>query len=282
MHESPSVEIEEPHKAPEVFDLGLCTVTYFDLDPYRVMEWVEMQRVLGVTGVVLYNTSLNPQTSRLLNHYYAMGYLDVRQAWRSVKEFFREEIRLLNNLVLNDCLYRYMHTFRYIMILDPDEVILPRGFSSLPEMISNLSHDHPVIAEYHFMHGFFVTEKSFGAKPDFTKPAYSYFLRYRYRAPFRSDRVYHTKSIFVADRCLRAFNHYCDLHFEANNKKAEEIFVDPNIAYLHHYRDKAQDESFKDFRSVPKKPNLILDDSILDFEDQLLQRIEVRLELLNM
>ncbi len=68
MHESPSVEIEEPHKLPELFDLGLCTVTYFDLDPYRVMEWVEMQRVLEVTAVVLYNTGLNLQTSRLLNH----------------------------------------------------------------------------------------------------------------------------------------------------------------------------------------------------------------------
>ncbi len=106
-----------------------------------------------------------------------------------------------------------------------------------------LSRDHRVS----FRHGFFVTEKSFVAKPDLTKPAYSYFLRYRYRAPFRSDRVYHMKSIFVADRCLQAFNHYCDLHFEANNKKVGEIFVDTNIAYLHHYRDQAQDESFKDF-----------------------------------
>ncbi len=214
-----------------------------------------------------------------------MGYLDVRQAWRSVEEFFVDEIRLLNNLVLNDCLYRYMHTFRCIMILDPDEVIPPRGFSSLPEMIWNLNLDHPVIAEYHFRHAFFVTEKSFGAKSDITKTAYSHFLRYRYRAPFRRDRVYHMKSIFVAARCLQAFNHCCDLHFEANNKKSGEIFVDTNIAYLHHYRDQAQDESSKDFFSkggTLKKPNLILDDSILAFEDQLLQKIEVRLELLNM
>ncbi len=47
MHESPSVEIEEPHKVPELFDLGLCTVTYWDLAPYRVMEWVEMQSPRG-------------------------------------------------------------------------------------------------------------------------------------------------------------------------------------------------------------------------------------------
>ncbi len=161
MHESPSVVIEQPHRVPEAFDLGLCTVTYFNLDSYRLLEWVEMQRILGVTGIVLYNTSLNLQTSRVLNHYYSIGYMDVRQAWRVAEKFYRDEIGLLNQLVLNDCLYRYMHTFKHIMILDPDEVILPQGFATLPGMISHLSHDvYPGAAEYHFGQAFFVMEKS--------------------------------------------------------------------------------------------------------------------------
>ena len=285
MQENPSVGIEDPHRVPEAFDLGICTVTYFDLDPYRVLEWVEMQRVLGVTGIVLYNTSLNLQTSRVLHHYYSIGYMDIRQAWRSVEQFYRDEIGLLNQLVLNDCLYRYMHTFKYIMILDPDEVILPKGFSTLPEMISNLSRDNPRVTEYHFLHAFLVTEISFGAKPDFTKPSYSYFLRYRYRTQFRRNAMWHhVKSIFVADQCLTTCNHYCASHFDAK-KKTVESFVDTSIAYQHHYRDNVKDAKYEEFFAKDGtmiKPNLSLDDSILAFEDQLVHGIKERIELLEM
>ncbi len=94
------------------------------------------------------------------------------------------------------------------------------------------------------------------------------------------------KSIFVADHCLQASNHYCVRHFQVDrSKKISETLVDATIAYVHHYRDNVGDQKFQEFFAKDgtlAKPKLILDDSILAFEDQLLYRIKARLELFNM
>ncbi len=284
LQESPSVDIEESHRVPERFELGLCTPTFFHLDPYRVVEWIEMQRILGVTGIILYNTSINAETSRVLSHYYSLGHIDVRLAWRLEEKFFLEDIWLLNQLVLNDCLYRYMHTFKYIMVIDPDEVILPRGFSTLPAMLSTLSRKHPDVVDFHFSQAFFVTEKTLGAKPDFSKPVHSFYMRYRHRTQFRWNKSYHLKSIFIPEHCQQAFNHYCASQYHVDASKNTTTFVDTDIAYIHHYREALDTKPHEFFakNGTLRRPNITLDNTILAFEDQLLASLTERLDLLGL
>ena len=280
MAENPSVEIEQPHRVPKVFDVGICTAVYYYLDPYRVVEWIEMQKILGVSGIILYNSKLNAETTRVLNQYYSMGYIDVRLAWRLVEPFFELDINLLAQLVLNDCLFRYMHTFKYMMVIDTDELILPRTVPTLPKMLSLVSREYPDVVDFHFMHGRFVMQICFGSKPDYDKPVFSWFLRYRYRTKFSGNKSYHLKSIFMPEHCLQSFNHYCANRFNTKVQANVTTFVDPNVAYVHHYRDVFGPEMrtglFARNGSIIKA-NLVRDDAILAFEDHLQSNLRIRL-----
>ncbi len=280
MAENPSVEIEQPHRVPKVFDVGICTAAYYYLDPYRVVEWIEMQKILGVSGIILYNSKLNAETTRVLNQYYSMGYIDVRLAWRLVEPFFELDINLLTQLVLNDCLFRYMHTFKYMMVIDTDELILPQTVPTLPKMLSLISREYPDVVDFHFMHGRFVMQICFGSKPDYDKPVFSWFLRYRYRTIFSGNKSFHLKSIFIPEHCLQSFNHYCANRFNTKVQANVTTFVDPNVAYVHHYRDVFGPEMrtglFARNGSIIKA-NLVRDDAILAFEDHLQSNLRIRL-----
>ncbi len=283
--ENPSVEIEQPHRVLKVFDVGICTAAYYYLDPYRVVEWIEMQKILGVTGIILYNSGLNAEASHVWDRYYSEGYIDVRYASRSYEAIFHEETRLLNQLVLNDCLYRYMHTFKYMMVIDTDELILPRTVPTLPKMLSLVSREYPDVVDFHFMHGRFVMQICFGSKPDYDKPVFSWFLRYRYRTKFRANKSFHLKSIFIPEYCLQSFNHYCARRFNTKVQANVTTFVDPNVAYVHHYRDVFGPEIrtglFAGNGSIIKA-NLVRDDAILAFEHKLRSNLKIRLAELDL
>ena len=61
-----TVRVEYPDKIRR-HQFGVCVPIMFGcLDPVRIVEWLEMEMILGVTRVVLYNNSLCAQTSAIL------------------------------------------------------------------------------------------------------------------------------------------------------------------------------------------------------------------------
>jgi len=126
------VPVERPRRAAENDDVAVCVQAAFgNLDRRRLVEWFELQRLLGVSSIGVYTTlATHPDTRKTLAQYgrtplvtlRTIDYLDGR---------FGDGLSLMVNLAaVNDCFYRHLYTHRFIAVIDFDEVYLPLDRSS--------------------------------------------------------------------------------------------------------------------------------------------------------
>ncbi|XP_022219189.1 uncharacterized protein LOC111071943 [Drosophila obscura] len=111
---------------------------YVDLSE-RLIEWFELQRLLGATRVYAYMYDVHPAVQRVLDYYQRTGYLELRPLTlangmprlRHYQHMLLQQRRLvkrLNELIpYNDCFYRNMYRHDYLLNVDVDEVIMPLG-----------------------------------------------------------------------------------------------------------------------------------------------------------
>lgn len=111
----------------------------------KLVEWIEIQRALGVNKIVAYITGReqHPNVVRVMRHYKNIGYLTLRDsAWPGRYSWPTALIRLgfpaahaqevlwarhviLEMLNVFHCLLESMDKFHHIAVLDLDELILP-------------------------------------------------------------------------------------------------------------------------------------------------------------
>ena len=72
--------VERPVKTDVVKDFGICVQVAFDrLDIYRLIEWMELQRLLGVSEVFVYDLSLDAASLKVLREYVNEGFVKLRK-----------------------------------------------------------------------------------------------------------------------------------------------------------------------------------------------------------
>uniref|UniRef100_A0A667X3W7 Glycosyltransferase family 92 protein n=1 Tax=Myripristis murdjan TaxID=586833 RepID=A0A667X3W7_9TELE len=151
--ETPShVSVTSAADVPEVFlavlnqrtsdsfphNFTVCISTMFDFtNVLQLVQSMEMLQLLGVSRVVIYKTSCDADTQRLLDYYTDKGFtevipwsmsdhLSVSQGWKP--EIDPGDLHYYGQLpALNDCVYRYMYQSRYVALHDVDELILPQS-----------------------------------------------------------------------------------------------------------------------------------------------------------
>ncbi len=276
------VEHFQRHMAPVA--LGACvSVMYGTIDPYRLVEWLEMMKLLGVKKVVAYNESVDLAATRVLNHYRDQGYVDI---WQMDPDYLPTEvlpqIKWREPLSITDCLYRYMFHFNRTMPLDVDELIIPGTAKTLPDLmdrLDQLDQENKVAdrrVHYTFLSSFFpVNDRDVRVKPDFTENNYTTTLRHRQRLS-RFDWM-HRKSIMIPTRCLATRNHYCYVILPQFTCKGSlhQLTVDTELAFVHHYRANLKSSWFMN-------ATLIQDDTILRYATELRKNIQPQLNSLHL
>ncbi|XP_023174508.2 uncharacterized protein LOC111601897 [Drosophila hydei] len=123
-------------------NFGVC-VKAFDF-PYvdlsaRLIEWFELQRLLGATRIYAYIYDVHPAVQRVLDYYQRIDFLELRPLTMAngmprLRHYqhqllqHRRLIKRLNELIpYNDCFYRNMYRHDYMLNVDIDEVIMPLG-----------------------------------------------------------------------------------------------------------------------------------------------------------
>lgn len=99
-----------------------------------------MHRLLGVSQFTFYNHTVGTDVDCVLRRYVDMGLIEVLP-WQHLDVTSQKEIRTEGIFAaLNDCLYRHMFDSRYLLMIDLDEFIIPRGkeANSLPDMLAAL------------------------------------------------------------------------------------------------------------------------------------------------
>ncbi|KAM8721453.1 hypothetical protein ACLKA7_007345 [Drosophila subpalustris] len=126
---------------PEL-SFGVCVkgfdFPYIDLSA-RLIEWFELQRLLGASRIYAYMYDVHPAVQRVLDYYQRTGYLELRpltmangmprlRHYQHMLIQQRRLIKRLNELIpYNDCFYRNMYRHDYLLNADIDEVIMPLG-----------------------------------------------------------------------------------------------------------------------------------------------------------
>ena len=129
-HQLPAMPVEIPVVTDNVKPLGVCVpVTFGKVDPVRLVEWFEFQRLLGVSFVGVYlATGVSRAAERVFRYYADVdGLVDL---WRTKyigripggTRTTHEQNILHCSAAINDCMYRNMFRFSRIAVIDFDEV----------------------------------------------------------------------------------------------------------------------------------------------------------------
>ncbi|XP_059468970.1 uncharacterized protein LOC132192820 isoform X2 [Neocloeon triangulifer] len=113
----------------------------------RLVEWLELHKILGADKIVIYELQVHPNTSKALEHYVKSGFVELVKT--SLPGFYSNvpdlmSVFLVKNLHVqmfqeviqyNDCLYKYMNMYNFIVLVDVDEVILPLSTDTWYDLI---------------------------------------------------------------------------------------------------------------------------------------------------
>lgn len=101
----------------------------------RLIEFIELHKILGATHVTLYNDSMSKTVGCALKYYEDRGEVTLLP-WHHLDMVSQKEIRTEGLFAaLNDCLYRSMYKYEYLALLDIDEFIIPRHEDTILDLI---------------------------------------------------------------------------------------------------------------------------------------------------
>ena len=243
--------------------------------PYFI-EWLELNLLFGVKEIHIYNSSLHLGSCamKIFEHYINNRLLFVHQynPIASFKINTKEEFHaceLLGLVALAEALVTLHKRVQYLVIIDLDELIVPRIHSTYQDMmhyVRQTSPQHENYASLAFVPAGFYLDQP----PDLNQPAFFKTLRYRQRT-IHSDLESHiSKSFTQPSLCLLSDPHKC------KSPAYMPFCVSANLALVHHYRYK--EKYMRKTRPLPSK--VINDDIMLKFKPILLKRLHEKLGLI--
>ena len=117
---------------------AVCVKPFHEYDNVnQILEFIELNRILGVEHFTFYNNTVSPQVSCILENYIDNNIVTVLPWKLDLRS--KIDIRTENIFAaLNDCLYRNMYRFRYVLMVDVDEFIISRRDETLPDLVKRL------------------------------------------------------------------------------------------------------------------------------------------------
>ena len=150
-------------------DVGVCVkpIHFYYNKTLELIEFIELNKLLGVTKFTFYNHTMSDEVQCVLEYYKNEEDLVSVMSW-DLKVDSQTEIRTEGLFAaLNDCLYRNMNDFHYLMLIDFDEFVIPHMNDSIPDMLEYLNSNsvvtkngrklaHPKLtSSYSFQNAFF-------------------------------------------------------------------------------------------------------------------------------
>lgn len=266
--------------------VAVCAkVIYGKPDAVRLVEWVEMNRLLGVEKIYMYNSSIKGEANKVLAYYHKEGFVQFNEhsfpdllCRKALKKHFPTndynqnwELELMS---MNDCLYSADE--KYLLNIDIDELLFQDVYPTWKESIEKfLLKNYPGVSSYVFHTGGFVNE--FGVDNSSGAPQYLHMLNHPTRTWIDWESP---KSIFNADITL-ALGHHVSMKTLNTKKYKQRMDVPPVHGYVRHYR------RYCNVFGEPNKCEKMLKQPHKDFKlnkykDELIKRVYPVLRLFNL
>ena len=196
-----------------------------------IVSWLEIQLVVGVEHITIYDQNIGPSILIKLQSYQRKGFVDIID-WKLNNTENRIGVNGQLGLI-NDCFYRYLGKAQYILFIDKDELIIPHFKSNLKEMINYINERQHHITQYRFYNSFWhdVGEVVSEAESYTIRNLYMpvYFKRTHRTADCPSTTRY--KNIIETKYAARIGVH----HVYSMKKGQKRYQVPPWIGLMHHY-----------------------------------------------
>ena len=244
-------------------DFAVCVSPLFgDLDPMKLVEWLELTQILGAQHINFYHYDLrvaDPVIKKILEYYIDRGFLSVID-WRldlpqETSIWYHGQL-----VAIQDCLYRNMATARYVASNDLDEFMVPHTHGNWSAFMA--AADDAETCGFQMQSAFFdparqSPEEGVALSP----PEYArFFTLSDTRRSSMTSRV-RTKCLIKPQRVFEAGIHHISKPIYANLHSQR---IDLPVAVLHHYRSCMANygmdcSRFQDDRVIPSRygPSLV-------------------------
>lgn len=256
----------------------------------RLVEWIELISLLGADKIVFYELEVHPNIRRVLDHYQQEGRVDVvrdklpggKPTLPELQHIYirdrKTQKRQHEVIGYNDCLYKYMYHYEYVVLLDIDEVIMPtNNIFDWPQLAGVLlekgeakANSSNTLSSFEFRNSYFLDEfyssgqrKPRAAVSNTDVPEFLHMLRHTSRSKEYSAQGSYVKCFYRTNHVLTLHNHFA---IECVEGPCYTSYVDVNEGQLQHYR--------RDCKSTGKENCAIADEFV---EDQTINRFKTKL-----
>ena len=216
-------------------EFAICVpITFWYVDPYRIVEWIEMNRLFGVTEINVYACNVSEITMAILRYFQQDGILKLHNVPPAKNGHTRNGVKLASPISINDCMWKNMYRYRYVLILDLDEIIVPNLHTKYKDMLEFIDKIYNSVnyKSYSFRNAYFWVGCLSPAKT-----ITSYMKTFTARED-PSEYGISVKSILDPRRCLSAFNHRCLAQFQSLKSVFPRKFPEREIAVFENNRSK--------------------------------------------
>ena len=282
------------NRLDEKRDFGVCVkgLDFHGDISKRLVEWIELLRLLGTSKIFIYQFHVHDNTKRVLEYYEGQGLVEVTPLTLPGSlpnvpylqhSFLRANplSRKINEIVpYNDCLYKHMYEYKYIVLLDLDEVIVPVN-GTWKDLMRNVQDEigrtgKPKPSSYYVEDLIFFDKVSDERRVFYDIPNHFHILQRTYRAANFTKPGYNVKAFHDTDLVLTLHNNLPLTCVETCSPFA----ISTRDARLQHYKENC-DEEIEDSCDELKK-NLVFDDTVLRFKKDLISGSELTLSKLNL
>ena len=226
-----------------IHNFSVCVETVYNhVDPYQIVEWVEANKILGVTFFSVYPCNVSKSTMKIFRQFEAEGVMRVSYTPSPFGDDSWIKQMTSSPISFNDCMLRQMYSAEYIIPLDFDEIITPKtnakNYKRLLKEIDKYYGFKKPLAVYVIKTAFFLTDCGMETAGDIK------IIRF-----VKKITYYQCDKSFVNPRsCLSVFNHFCLVYFYGFNGQRNKR-IDFRLAQVNHYRKSKFKKHCELFRS---------------------------------
>ncbi|XP_027229237.2 uncharacterized protein [Penaeus vannamei] len=257
-----------------------------------LVEWLETLYLLGADKVFMYDLQVHPNTAKVLKYYQETGFVDLTKLTLpgdqpNIPELSHHYLntrildKLLNELIpYNDCLYRNIYNYKYVVLLDIDEIIVPKNHSSwrtlMEVVVEQAFKENPVPRTSFDARNVYFLDSMIEKHGFFNDiPQYMHILQHVYRARNHTKPRHSVKCFHDTQLVLTLHNHYPSSCLG----KCRYYSIPTEIAQLQHYRSECID-SLRQLCKNEFRKNTVLDTAIWKYKEPLIERVSATLKTL--
>lgn len=116
-------------------------------------QTINIYKKIGISHIILYFGDISKESYDIIKYYESTGFLEIHY-WPQL--IMLQYIRNFGQIIkMNDCFYRSYYNSKYIVNTDIDEIIVPKKYNQLSELISFYEHKYKKCQLFFFLNKIF-------------------------------------------------------------------------------------------------------------------------------